>query len=1003
MKTRAHLRCVLLSVFLAAAPLSGSARGQQAFDQGGAPPDALLLCAGHVETKASTRDPLESLCRPGAGRAVIRIDGPMTPGRRESLKQAGATVVSFIPRSAFVVDLSNADAQALAQLDWIRWHAAYKANWKIDPAIGKTTFQKPERKAIESRGEMVASIHTFANATVEEVRALRDALARAGAETYESEVVRGSTVITARVSRDRLEALAGLDGVQYIENAPEITFRRNSTVRGVIQSNSAGLTPIYDQGLHGEGQIIGIMDGRVDVNHCSFFDNAPIGPAHRKIEAYNTSTANPDFHGTHVAGTALGEQSPPVNDDTRGVAYAARMVFSREPSFTEPAMYQKLALHHSQGARIHTNSWGNDLTETYDGLCRAIDAFSYDHEDDLVIFAASNDTVLHNPENAKNCLAVGATQQAPNQEFHETGGLGPTSDGRRKPEIYAPGQNTLSAQSGTPCGTLGLTGTSMAAPAIAGAAALVRQYFTEGFYPTGSPTPADAMTPSGALMKAILLNAAQDMLGVAGYPSDLEGWGHLVLDDALFFASDSRDLWVKDVRNADGIATGTIIEETILNLATTEELRVTLVWTDPPGAPGTTHAPVNDLDLEVVAPGDLLYRGNVFSGGYSTSGGSGDPVNNVEQVRLANPPLGPWTVRVRGTAVNEGVQGYALVVTGEVVSDGQDLSITVLDPPDVLAPFAGENVQVRIDPGDDTLVKGTERAMFRLDSGDFEPIELTPVGGDLYEFALPPAVCGDDPQFYVEAEGVNTGLVQSPAPGSTEAYFEYDVGEAVETVVLQENFEGGLPAGWSAGGLWHVTGACVSSPTCDGASWAYYGQDGSCTYSTGSANSGVLLTGQIALPDADALRLEYCSRLVTENFAGVDETSVSVNGVPLRVPVSSLQAGWENKSIDLSAFAGQSVTLAWGFDTVDSFGNNFLGWQVDDVRIVATNIECDSGPACPGDVDGSGEVDIIDITYVIFRLGNTGTPGTVDGDADGNGAVETIDISFIVFRLGSCP
>lgn len=48
----------------------------------------------------------------------------------------------------------------------------------------------------------------------------------------------------------------------------------------------------------------------------------------------------------------------------------------------------------------------------------------------------------------------------------------------------------------------------MATPVVAGSAALVRQYFTDGFYPSGRATPADALTPSGALIKAVMIAGA---------------------------------------------------------------------------------------------------------------------------------------------------------------------------------------------------------------------------------------------------------------------------------------------------------------------------------------------------------------------------------------------------------------------------------------------------------------------------------------------------------------
>lgn len=49
-------------------------------------------------------------------------------------------------------------------------------------------------------------------------------------------------------------------------------------------------------------------------------------------------------------------------------------------------------------------------------------------------------------------------------------------------------------------------GTSMSVPAVAGSAAIVRQYFEEGWYPYGISQSSEKLNPSGALVKAVLLN-----------------------------------------------------------------------------------------------------------------------------------------------------------------------------------------------------------------------------------------------------------------------------------------------------------------------------------------------------------------------------------------------------------------------------------------------------------------------------------------------------------------
>jgi hypothetical protein len=270
---------------------------------------------------------------------------------------------------------------------------------------------------------------------------------------------------------------------------------------------------------------------------------------------------------------------------------------------------------------------------------------------------------LRTPENAKNCLAIGASRDTPDQDEHSSGGTGPTIDGRRKPEIYAPGRSTVSAST-APCGTSSSSGTSMACPAVMGAAALVRQYYEEGWYPSGFANPEDAFVPTGALVKATLLSATVDMSGIVGYPTNQEGWGRLLLDDALYFFNDNRGLELWDVRHAEGVVTDEVREFQVEThgAGTT---RITLVFTDEPATVGAAYAPVNDLDLEVT-DGIVTYFGNAVSDGMSTVDGGPDPLNNVEVAILPGFIPTEWTVRVRARQVVGDPQGFALVVTGDL-------------------------------------------------------------------------------------------------------------------------------------------------------------------------------------------------------------------------------------------------------------------------------------------------------------------------------------------------
>ena len=77
-----------------------------------------------------------------------------------------------------------------------------------------------------------------------------------------------------------------------------------------------------------------------------------------------------------------------------------------------------------------------------------------------------------------------------------------------------------------------MSGTSMATPITAGGLALLRQYFTDGFYPTGVKNSADVLIPSGQLMKAMILNGTNVD---AGFNYRHTGWGRPWLANTLYF------------------------------------------------------------------------------------------------------------------------------------------------------------------------------------------------------------------------------------------------------------------------------------------------------------------------------------------------------------------------------------------------------------------------------------------------------------------------------------
>ena len=336
---------------------------------------------------------------------------------------------------------------------------------------------------------------------------------------------------------------------------------------------------------------------------------------------------------------------------------------------------------YDQGARLHTNSWGDNengaVQNNYTAASQDVDQFLWDHKDDLIFFAAGNAGpgagTVGSPSTNKNGVSVGATLRAASADSMASfSSCGPTLDGRIKPDLTIPGSSIVSAGNdvnvaSNNCGTATMSGTSMASPGATGLAALIRQYYAAGWYPSGSEISTNGFIPSAALVKATLVSSAVNMASSPAIPANCQGWGRILLENALFFTGQSRKLWVKD--DAAAFATGSTSEDRAFSFAVNagEPLKATLAWTDFPSTPAASVNLNNDLDLIVTGPTGTVWRGNVFSGGVSATGGTADRRNTLEQVLLAAPAAGTYTVTARSFNVPNGPQPFALVVTGDAV------------------------------------------------------------------------------------------------------------------------------------------------------------------------------------------------------------------------------------------------------------------------------------------------------------------------------------------------
>jgi hypothetical protein len=510
----------------------------------------------------------------------------------------------------------------------------------------------------------------------------------------------------------------------------------NTVNAWTVQTSVPGNTKVWDNGIHGEGQIIGMGDNGLAYDHECFRnaydpppgDNTP-GPAHRKVVGYHAIPPVGDLmetalvHGTCNAGMAVGDNSVIIGPNTgnvngMGMAYKARISFcdmttgfTRDTEDNMTSLYQPA---YDDGARIFTQNiidYQNQRIYTLNSS--SSDWFMWDNPEFLIMTASGSvpGGYIFEPGTGKNVLSVGSGHNGAEMEDLSIFTCnGPTIDNRLKPDLIVPGEGTggggmMTSDSDliwmnyeNPSTYVEEMGTGEASSVAAGATVLIRQYFIDGYYPSGISDSANASVPSSALLRAMLVNAAQEMSGTGthdhtydigngpmAYPNPDQGWGRVVLDNALYFPGDSRNLGIDD--NSVGLAQGVTRSYNLTVDDNSVPLEITLAWNDFPSPPNMPSL-INNLDLEVrdIGGGNIVYKGNVFDGspGQSVPGGIPDAYNTAENVLFLIPTVGDYEITVTSTAIGTGPsQPYALVVTGGIGffdDDFPDVSILMPDP-----------------------------------------------------------------------------------------------------------------------------------------------------------------------------------------------------------------------------------------------------------------------------------------------------------------------------------
>lgn len=505
---------------------------------------------------------------------LVQLKEGMTPSIVTALTDKGATIIKRMVDNTWLVNYPPNDLRALESIDGVDYALVYIDHFVVHPKLKQSSSETGQDKCV-----VAVVLHEAASSSNQEV--LHQIQSFCAPEV----LVNTHGMLHLKVNQQDLEKIAALDSVQAIEKVHPIVSHNDRT-RDIIGVNAvnAVLKASNKSELTGAGQVVAIADNGIDITHEALKDKVIARHSYRKEGVEDLSG-----HGTHVAGTVAGRTVKNwKGDDVMGMAPNAKlislaMISSEKPNALPTTWYNDAIQDAPTACRISNNSWGNSFTgldskqEPYGpDNAEIIDGWALLNPDFLVVRSAGNDgwaaglpppfsvqAQISSWATGKNVLTVGSTyNDRPTKDNRVDYSLakfenklntvatsssrGPVLNTKRtKPDVVAPGNGILSVRCslttqslqdnldtwsfafgsypGDPKPTDKLiicSGTSQACPAVSGCAALIREAFEKWH---------NLKTPSAALMKALLINGADDL----GVSSNLQGFGKVNLSRAL--------------------------------------------------------------------------------------------------------------------------------------------------------------------------------------------------------------------------------------------------------------------------------------------------------------------------------------------------------------------------------------------------------------------------------------------------------------------------------------
>ncbi len=675
---------------------------------------------------------------------ILQLNSIPDQREQQALAARGIQLLNYIPNRAWFAALEPEALSDLSSANELRWLGDIQIADKLPAHL---LNGRPLSHALNADGTLTVRMNYFADLSEAEAAEL---VARHAGRVEQR--VPELHAMTLQLPLEQVVPLAAEDGVRWLAEAPLSPTPFNDSIRSRIRVDDVQAAP-YN--LSGAGIVLGMWD-------CG-----PVGPhidfAGRLINVSGqvNGCGSAPTHSTHVAGVMAGSgQNSQAQAGTpfqwKGMAPAAQLIAYDYFSSTVEVRSAMNTYH----IDLANNSWGfvpdagedcqltygnyNNLAPDYDQIVTGLYGKRI-----TVTFAAGNkqgacgvyDTITP-PGTAKNVITVGATNSN-DDTLTAFSSLGPTDDGRTKPDVVAPGCRTdwpFKIKSTFPNDQYGLIcGTSMATPAVSGMLALMLQQYRQLMSMAPNPLP--------STLKALAIHGAID-LGSPG-PDFRFGFGRVD-------AKNSVELIRRTKYREGALNSNQVVTFTANVLSCDTSLKATLVWDDPAATENALVAWVNDLDLTLIAPNGTPYFPWILDPAEPDAPASRgvDFRNNVEQVLVDSPMAGAWTIKVSGQVPVNAPQRFSVVsealpttptltsVTPSLTQGGAQLVLRGSEfgcsPAGGVVNFGG-NVSTTVAPGNWTNETVTVTVPFSAQSGNVSVITPGGTSNAIYISVLRPS------------------------------------------------------------------------------------------------------------------------------------------------------------------------------------------------------------------------------------------------------------------------